>query len=33
MAPVLARRRNGGEGKRGAEEVEGWQCRFTTGAA
>jgi hypothetical protein len=25
MAPVSTRRRNGGEGKRGAEEVEGWR--------
>jgi hypothetical protein len=31
MAPVSARRRNGWEGKRGAEEVEGWWCHFTTG--
>jgi hypothetical protein len=31
MTPVSTGRRNGGEGKRGAEEVEGWRCRFTTG--
>jgi hypothetical protein len=31
MAPVLARRRNGGEGKQGAKEVLGWQRHFTTG--
>jgi hypothetical protein len=31
MAPVSARRRNGGEGKWGAKVVEGWQHRFTTG--
>jgi hypothetical protein len=30
MAPVSARRINGGEGKRGTEEVEGWRCRFNT---
>jgi hypothetical protein len=29
LAPILARRRNRGEGKWGAEEVEGWQRLFT----
>jgi hypothetical protein len=31
MAPVSARRRNGGEDKWGAKEVEGWHRRFTMG--
>jgi hypothetical protein len=29
MVPTSAQRRNGGEGKWGADEVEGWRHRFT----
>jgi hypothetical protein len=29
MVPISARRRNGGEGTWGAEEVEVWRHRFT----